>query len=208
MSSEAPCLVFGKGSLAIHAAEILLSSGRSLVGVIPPATEPDWSASVKDWAAGNGTRIFKSCDAALAANPDIGLGVSVFHDRIFTAGQIARFQSLVNLHNGPLPRYRGVRPINWALKNGERSHGVTLHDVSPGIDSGDVIAQMLFGIDPVVDEVEDVYARCLAAGRQLLDACLPDIEGLPRYPQDDAASTYYSEADAPLLAERLDWRRP
>lgn len=203
-----PCLVFGKGSLAIHAAEALIGSGRNLAGVIPPATEPDWTASVRDWAADNGTQTFKSCDAALAANPDVGLGVSVFHDRIFTAGQIARFQCLVNLHNGPLPRYRGVRPINWALKNGERSHGVTLHDVSPGIDSGDVIAQMLFGIDPVVDEVEDVYARCLAAGRQLLDACLPDIEDLPRYPQDDAASTYYSEADAPLLAERLDWRRP
>jgi len=207
MSSGAPCLVFGKGSLAIHAAELLLNSGRNLVGVIPPAIEPSWTASVTEWAEGIGTPLFPSCDAALAAYPDVSLGVSVFHDRIFSPGQIMRFQCLVNLHNGPLPRYRGVRPINWALKNGERSHGVTLHDVSPGIDSGDVIAQMLFGIDAAVDEVEDVYARCLAAGRQLLDACLPDVEDLPRYPQNDAASTYYSEADAPLLADRLGWRR-
>lgn len=176
--------------------------------MIPPAVEPNWTASLKEWAAGSGTRIFESCEAALTAHPDVGLGVSVFHDRIFTASQIRHFDCLVNLHNGPLPRYRGVRPINWALRNGERSHGVTLHDVSPGIDAGDIIAQMRFGIDPAVDEVEDVYARCLAAGRLLLDEYLPQIEDLLRYPQEDAASTYYSEADAPLLEERLDWRRP
>lgn len=176
--------------------------------MIPPATEPEWTASLKNWAKINGIQIFESCDAALAVNPDVGLGVSVFHDRIFTAQQIARFQCLVNLHNSPLPRYRGVRPINWALKNQETSHGVTLHDVSPGIDDGDIIAQTLFGINPEVEEVEDVYRRCLSAGQRLLDLCLPGIEGLPRYPQDDASANYFSEADTPLLADRLDWRRP
>ena len=36
-------------------------------------------------------------------------------------------KNIINLHNSPLPKYRGVRPINWALKNGEHSHGVTIH---------------------------------------------------------------------------------
>lgn len=201
------CLVFGKGRLAVHAADKLLGDGMKVLGVIPPSNEPSWTESLKQWAERRGVAVFESCGSALASHPEVDVGVSIFHDRIFTPAQISRFQCLVNLHNGPLPRYRGVRPINWALKNGETSHGVTLHDIDPGIDSGDVIGQVLFGIDPVTEEVEDVYERCLVAGQLLLDVCLPVIDRLPRYPQNDSSAIFYSSDSNSQLGERQDWRR-
>ncbi len=54
----------------------------------------------------------------------------------------------INLHFGPLPRYRGVSTITWQIMNGEEETGVTLHYIDSGIDSGDIIAVDRFNIDP------------------------------------------------------------
>ena len=71
-----------------------------------------------------------------------GLAFSVFYDRIIHEPFIGRCDRILNLHNSPLPKYRGVSPINWALKNGEEKHGVTIHEITPRIDDGPVLAQV------------------------------------------------------------------
>ncbi len=62
----------------------------------------------------------------------------------------------VNCHAGALPFYRGRNPLNWALINGEKSFGVTVHHVDEGIDTGDIIRQ-----DFVIIEQTDTYATLL-----------------------------------------------
>ena len=47
----------------------------------------------------------------------------------------------LNLHGSLLPRYRGRVPINWALINGEKKTGVTLHYMTPRPDDGDIVSQ-------------------------------------------------------------------
>ena len=140
-------IVLGKGALAVQIAQwFLRSEAYSLTGVVPVIPEPTWTDSLVAWARGHDVPYVESGDyGELAAEDDqpvAELGISVFYDRILTAAFIARFDRLLNLHNGPLPRYRGVSPINWALKNGERSHGVTIHEVTPGIDDGPIVAQL------------------------------------------------------------------
>ena len=41
-----------------------------------------------------------------------------------------------NLHPGPLPEYAGLNTPSWAIYNGEREHGVTVHWMEPGVDTG------------------------------------------------------------------------
>lgn len=53
---------------------------------------------------------------------------------------ISRFGAL-NIHGGLLPQYRGCNPTQWAILNGEHEVGVTLHEISDGIDEGKIIAQ-------------------------------------------------------------------
>lgn len=49
----------------------------------------------------------------------------------------------VNIHASPLPRYRGCNPTEWAIIRGEKETGVTLHELTPGIDEGPIIDQRI-----------------------------------------------------------------
>ena len=49
-----------------------------------------------------------------------------------------------NLHPGPLPEYAGLNVPSWAIYEGERSHGVTLHWMDEGIDTGPIVWQERF----------------------------------------------------------------
>jgi methionyl-tRNA formyltransferase len=47
----------------------------------------------------------------------------------------------INIHGALLPQYRGCNPIQWAILNDEAQTGVTLHEMSQGIDEGRIIDQ-------------------------------------------------------------------
>ena len=47
---------------------------------------------------------------------------------------------VLNLHSGILPKYRGILASFWAVLNGEKKLGMTLHYITDsGIDTGDII---------------------------------------------------------------------
>lgn len=48
---------------------------------------------------------------------------------------------VLNLHTALLPKYRGLMPSFWVLKNRERKTGVSVFFVDEGIDSGPILIQ-------------------------------------------------------------------
>lgn len=73
--------------------------------------------------------------------------ISVSYDQIFKKKIIESFDlGIINCHCGALPYYRGRSPINWAIINGEKSFGVTVHYVNEKIDQGDIIVQKKYPI--------------------------------------------------------------
>lgn len=70
------------------------------------------------------------------------LMISVQANEIFKSDllQIAPLGTL-NLHTSLLPKYRGLMPTFWVLKNGERTTGVSVFFVDEGIDSGPILVQ-------------------------------------------------------------------
>ncbi len=176
--------------------------------MVPVVPEPTWTDSLSDWAAAAGVPVVESGHFRdIPTDLSIDLAVSVFYDKIITPELIARCGRIVNLHNGPLPRYRGVSPINWALKQGESHHGVTIHEITPGIDDGPIIGQVTYSVYPEFDEVEDVYARALEYGYALLTQTLPLLDRIAAKPQDEAQATYYSAADNDRLGDRRGFTR-
>ena len=137
----------------------------------------------------------------------IDLGISIFCHQIFPQRFIERCGRLVNLHNSLLPKYRGMAPINWALNNGEREHGLTLHEITVDIDAGPIIDQQAYPISPAEDEVIDVYRRALLVGWTLMERNLPTLHQSPAKPQDEHQATYYSAADQARLGPRRYFRR-
>ncbi len=214
MAESIPAAVFGKGSLAIRVADwFLRSPDYDLRAIVPVIPEPTWTGSLKDWAGDRNLRVIESGDYTDFLSKDEatrfgGLVFSIFYDKIYPDWFIERCDRVLNIHNAPLPRYRGVNPINWALKNGEDRHGVTIHEITPGIDSGPIVAQLEYSIYPDLDEVADVYARSLAYGWTLFEQTMPLLPKIEARAQDEAEATYYSSADAARLGERRDFTRP
>jgi UDP-4-amino-4-deoxy-L-arabinose formyltransferase/UDP-glucuronic acid dehydrogenase (UDP-4-keto-hexauronic acid decarboxylating) len=98
----------------------------------------------------------------------------------------------LNLHGSLLPKYRGRVPINWVLVNGERETGVTLHDMTPRPDDGDIVAQEKIAISDD-DTALTLHRKTAQAAERLLDGILPRIldGSAPRIPQDHRQATYF-----------------
>lgn len=130
------------------------------------------------------------------------LGVSIGGSHIFTSDEIARaWCGIVNLHFAPLPQYRGRYSAGHALRNGETWFGVTLHYVDAGIDTGPIIAERLFPIEPTVDSLR---ARAFSVGMALWEAWAPRLvdaakrgERVPSWAQDETKARYYSRGQRP-----------
>lgn len=202
--------VFGKGALAAHACEVIASlPGTVLDTVVPNAAEPEWDVRLSQYVAARWphTRIVESGDWRELEPGRCPLVVSVLYDKIIGRELIDATDQIVNCHPGRLPEYRGARPVNWALRNGEHLAGITLHRIDPGIDSGPILAEALFSIWPDTDEVRDVWLRAMQYGKQLLSDTLPRLDRITPRPQDTSRAVTHYLRDNAQLGERSDWTR-
>lgn len=132
-----------------------------------------------------------SLSAIAALRPD--LLVSVAGNQIFRGPLIALApKGCLNLHSALLPKYRGLMPTFWALKNGEKETGVSVFLVDEGIDSGPIVVQRRVPID--TDRLEELIRRIKVIGMEAVWEAVESIRaGKPRLiPNPDAEKTYFS----------------
>ena len=68
--------------------------------------------------------------------------VSVAAPQIIKADLIrAPKMGCINIHNGTLPKYRGMLPNFWQLYDGNSAVGTTVHRITEGIDDGPILLQ-------------------------------------------------------------------
>jgi len=199
--------LFGKGELAIYCAEKYLTKyKKNNLKIIPTLPEPTWTESLTQWAQINGIKVLDFEEIKESSLEENSIGLSIFYDKIFKKEIISKFYRLCNIHNAPLPKYRGMNPVNWALKNNEETHGVTLHLIDEGIDTGDILDQENFEINQTM-EVVDVYKFCIAKGKTLIDKNLFKLDKLKSLSQDESKSSYYSKEDFDKLGDRKEFTR-
>ena len=112
----------------------------------------------------------------------------------------------LNMHGSLLPKYRGRAPVNWAILNGERYTGATLHYMTEKPDAGDIVAQQAVPILPD-DTASDVFRKVTVAAEIALDRVLPPlIDGTaPRRAQNLAEGSYFGGRKPE--DGRIDWSR-
>jgi methionyl-tRNA formyltransferase len=81
----------------------------------------------------------------------------------------------INLHGSLLPKYRGAAPINWALYHGETRTGVTVFQLTPGVDAGPCLAQAAVEINSEETAVE-LEERLAQLGAPLMLKAVDAIE--------------------------------
>ena len=76
------------------------------------------------------------------AYKDVDFIISCCFDRIFTLPILGlpRIKAL-NIHPSLLPKYRGIKPLENAMLNGDFETGISLHELSPSLDAGDIVLQ-------------------------------------------------------------------
>ena len=129
----------------------------------------------------------------------------ILREELIEAASIGVF----NLHPGPLPKYAGLSSPSWAIYNGERRHGVTLHRIVPKIDAGDIVFQQLFDIEEK-DTGLTLFLRCIQFGvpmvLRLVELAASDPASIPYRPQDLSERSYFGR-DAPQEG-RIRWDLP
>ncbi len=112
----------------------------------------------------------------------------------------------VNLHTSILPKYRGRHPVNWAIINGEREMGITVHFMNENIDDGDIVLQdsIEFARD---DDYGTISKRLIACGKKLLLTAVRQIENKCAYrrKQIRGFSTYLAKRTP--ADSRIDWMK-
>ena len=65
--------------------------------------------------------------------------------RILSNSFIEKFnKKIINIHPSLLPKYPGLKTHEKVMNNNDKYHGVTIHLVDEGLDSGPIIAQARF----------------------------------------------------------------
>lgn len=134
-------------------------------------------------------------------NPDIA--VLVAYGRIIKRDIISIFpQGIINIHPSLLPHHRGSTPIESAILNGDTETGVSIMQLSPGMDEGPVYAQAVLPLAGNESKFE-LYEKLSNLGAELFFENLPSIldGSLSPQPQDSSKASYssqFSKADALL----------
>jgi UDP-4-amino-4-deoxy-L-arabinose formyltransferase/UDP-glucuronic acid dehydrogenase (UDP-4-keto-hexauronic acid decarboxylating) len=209
-------MVCGLGRFGIMAATTAMSLGADVIAVVAPSegnqVEIDTFAGfaktqgIPCWVQPPATRVLPFLALVREAAPDL---ILVWSYSMRLPASLLEIPPLgaINLHNGLLPEYRGRHVVQWALVNGEREIGVTLHYMDEGFDTGAIIARHVVPLGADDDAA--------AAATKLLDAGVASLrewwsriadDTVPRILQDETRARYWRRREPE--EGRIDWSQP
>jgi methionyl-tRNA formyltransferase len=210
-------ILVGEESAGIQTLRALADSDHRIVAVMASASKNNgglanlWETAEKLGYQPLPAKLVKDprfADEVRAAEVDVILNIHslfIINKEVVNAPRIGCF----NMHPGPLPRYAGLNVVSWAIYRGETSHGVTIHKMEPGIDTGHIVYQELFDIDDA-DTGLTLSAKCIRSGialvLRLIETASSDPAAIPLTPQDLTKREYFGR-EIPYEG-RLFWSLP
>ena len=210
------CVVLGYHNMGCAGIKALLAAGFEISAVFTHRDNPDeniWFDSVAECASMHGIPAFAPEDInhpvwvnrIKAMEPDY---IFSFYYRSMLKAELLAVpaKGCINLHGSLLPKYRGRVPINWAIINGEKETGVTLHYMTVKADAGDIIAQERIAITDC-DNAKTVFGKAVSAAEKMLAETLPLLRDgkAARIPQNEAEATVFG-GRKPADGE-IDWNK-
>ncbi len=214
---SARAVVFAYHDVGVRCLKTLLSAGLEVPLVVTVRDDPGetrWFASVADTARDCALPVIAPDEANTAqieervaqAKPDFLF--SFYYRSMLGEPLLCRARrGALNIHGSLLPKYRGRAPVNWAVLNGERETGATLHHMVARADAGDIVDQLAV---PILadDDAREVFAKVTVAAEIVLARSLPALlEGsAPRRPQPIEPGQYFGRRRPE--DGRIEWMWP
>lgn len=103
----------------------------------------------------------------------------------------------INIHFSLLPKYRGAMPGEWAIFMGESETGVSLIEMSPKLDAGNIISQAKYQIKDN-DTRESLYTKLYELGAELFLATVDQYLSYKLLDRDHKPDNTPQAFDLPL----------
>ena len=209
-------VLFAYHDIGCEAIKTLMDLDQDVAAVFTHRDDPDenvWFGSVEETAKSFGIPVFtpdspnteKWIRKIKYIAPDLLLS---FYYRHLITDDILKIPAMgaLNLHGSLLPKYRGRAPVNWALVNGEKETGLTLHHMVARADAGDIVAQKKIPIGRE-DTALTLFRKLVPLTRKILTETVPLLEKgeAPRIPQNEALATVFKGRKPE--DGRIDWTR-
>ena len=176
-------LFMGGHELGAKTLEHLINNNINVVGVVVSKNDNDWYRGVDEIAYKFNLNLYeeKNINDQNFLNKikslNLDLIVCVNFDQILKK-DIINLPTIgcINTHASLLPKYRGRAPLNWAMINGEKYSGVTVHFIDEGIDTGDIILQEKIKIDEddyicdLLNKVKNIYPKIVLNAIRALES--------------------------------------
>lgn len=136
------------------------------------------------------------------------IAVLVAYGRIISQEIIDIFpQGIVNVHPSLLPQYRGPTPVETVILNGDAQTGVSIMQLSAGMDSGPIYGQRALDLEGNESKFE-LYEKMEPLATELFFELFPAIAdgSLVAKPQNDEQATYSKLIDKSDGV--IDWQKP
>ena len=116
------------------------------------------------------------------------LGNEIFKEQLI---KLAPY-GCINLHSSLLPKYRGLMPTFWVLKNKEKESGVSVFFMDKGIDSGPIIVQKKFSMSKISHS--DLINKTKKLGMEAIAEAIKKIKNdeVILIPNNNKKKSYYS----------------
>lgn len=211
--NKAVSVVFAYSEVGYVCLEEMIAQGADIAAVFTHPDDPNeniWFRSCADLASRSGIPVRA---VSKISDDDVKFIEEVAPDFIFSFYYRAMIPNAVlkcakrgayNMHGALLPKYRGRACVNWAVINGERETGATLHVMTDKADSGDILSQRAVPIARE-DTAHDVFLKVADAARGMIHDDLASIfKGtIKARPQDESQATAFGRrtpADG-----KIDW---
>ncbi|UXI03216.1 methionyl-tRNA formyltransferase [Photobacterium sp. TY1-4] len=173
---------FTGSSFSLPAIQYLQAQGRlACVVLVDAEPNPDLmqltqalnqlEITVLKYSADNVAPFIAALDASSAR---YGI-VYLFRHKISTALINYFHQDIYNIHPSDLPQYKGPMPLYWQVRDGISCTQLTVHRVTPEIDSGEIGAQLEMPIHPF-ETLVCVYQKSAQLIPQLLHQFMNQLE--------------------------------
>lgn len=116
------------------------------------------------------------------------LGNQIFKEPIINLAP----KGCINLHTALLPKYRGLMPSFWVLKNDEKYTGVSVFFVDEGIDSGPIIVQEKVEIGNKTQEELIIHTKKIGMDAIIKSINLIESNSVVLIENNAEEMTYYS----------------